>query len=462
MIDIEQYDGSLKISYFNERGEIAIERIMIPPDQMFEWEYLQPGEKPFPGVLSWDGKQVKKKRSRYLSKWRIEEFLLSLPPSATQNIFSSHRPKKWFLDIETFVGDEWPKPETAKTPVTAITFCSDNKVITLGVKPLTAVQIMNIKKRMKEHFKDHIQEEIEYNYLKFETEYDMLVSFFYKAILKMPLLTGWNFIGYDWTYLINRCKRLNIDPSPCSPSQKLIGDIQLPMHRLVVDYLDVYKKWDRVIDIKENNTLDYVAKAALGIQKVKYNGTIQEMYENDYETYIYYNAVDTILVELIDKKLNTMETFLSLGGITRVEANRAYSPIWMAEAAMTRENYRRGRVFPRTEKQSKKREAYEGAFVVDPITGLYEWVAAFDFASLYPSVMRQWNISPESYAGNVAPGEEYDKTKYLKCSSGALFRNDEDSVFRSILADYYAQRKVAKGAYMAIEDEIEQLKEYIK
>jgi DNA polymerase elongation subunit (family B) len=462
MVDIEQYDGSLKISYFNERGELAIERIDIPSDQMFEWEYVQPGEKSFPGVLSWDGKPVKKKRCRFLSKWRLEEFLMSCHPEVTKNVFSSYAPKKWFIDIETYVGDEWPKPETAKTPVTAITFCNENKIITLGVKPLTASQILNIKTRLKDHFKDHITEEIEYNYLKFETEYDMLVSFFYKAIQKMPLISGWNVIGYDWRYLINRCKRLNIDPSPCSPSHKLTGDFELPMHRLVVDYLDVYKKWDRVIDIKENNTLDYVAKAALGIQKVKYSGTLQELYENDFESYIFYNAVDTKLVDLIDKKLNTLQTFLTLGNITRVEANRAFSPIWMAEAAMTRENYRRNRVFPKTEKITKRREAYEGAFVVDPITGLYEWVASFDFASLYPSIMRQWNISPESYIKNLMPGEEFDAEKYIKTSSGALFSKADDSVFRTILADYYSQRKQSKKEYMTIEDEIEHLKEYIK
>jgi DNA polymerase elongation subunit (family B) len=461
MIDIEQYDGSLKISYFNEAGEVAIDKIDIPSDQMFEWEYVQPGEKAHPGVLSWDGKPVKKKRARYLSKWRIEEFLLGLDSSITDK-FTAHNPKKWFLDIETYVGDEWPKPETAKTPVTAITFCNGNKIVTLGVNPLTAKQILNIKKRIQEHFKDYFTKEIEYNYLKFETEYDMLVSFFYKAIQKMPLITGWNVIGYDWVYLINRCKRLNIDPSPCSPSHKLVGDQQLPLHRLVVDYLDIYKKWDRVIDVKENNTLDFVAKAALGIQKVKYSGTLKELYENDFESYIFYNAVDTKLVELIDEKLNTLSTFLTLGNITRVEANRAYSPIWMAEAAMTRENYNRGRVFPRTERITKKREAYEGAFVVDPKTGLYEWVASFDFASLYPSIMRQWNISPESYVKNVIPGEEYDAEKYTKTSSGALFRKDEDSVFRTILADYYGKRKVSKRAYMEIEEEIEQLKKYIK
>lgn len=461
MIDIEQYDGSLKISYFNERGEVEIDKIEIPADQMFEWEYVQPGDKVFPGVLSWDGKPVRKKRARYLSKWRIEEFLLSLPSDITDK-FTAHTPKKWFLDIETYVGDEWPKPETAKTPVTAITFCNGNKIITLGVNPLTSKQILNIKKRIQEHFKDYISEEIEYNYLKFETEYDMLVSFFYKAIQKMGLITGWNVIGYDWVYLINRCKRLNIDPSPCSPSHKLMGDQNLPMHKLVVDYLDIYKKWDRVIDVKENNTLDFVAKAALGIQKVKYSGTLQELYENDFESYIFYNAVDTKLVELIDNKLNTLATFLTLGNITRVEANRAYSPIWMAEAAMTRENYRRGRVFPRTDKITKKREAYEGAFVVDPKTGLYEWVASFDFASLYPSIMRQWNISPESYVKNVVAGEEYDTEKYTKTSSGALFKKDEDSVFRTILADYYGKRKTSKKSYMEIEEEIEQLKKYIK
>jgi DNA polymerase elongation subunit (family B) len=458
MIDIEQQDGSLKISYFNEQGEVEIDKIDIPSDQMFEWDYCVGNDKPFPGVLSWDDKPVKKRRARYLSKWRIEEFLNSLPAERTERIFSSHGPKKFFLDIEVEVGDEWPKPDTAKFPVTAITFCNGNRLVSMGTRPLTAQQIMKIKQRIT----DHLKEEIDFNYLYFKTEYDMLVSFFYKAIQKMPLLTGWNFIGYDWTYLINRCKRLNIDPSPASPSHRLVGDIQLPMHRLVVDYLDVYKKWDRVIDVKENNTLDFVAKAALGVPKVKYNGTLQELYENDFESYIFYNAVDTKLVEMIDRKLNTLQTFLTLGNITRVEANRAYSPIWMAEGAMAREFQRRGRVFPKTENSKKKREKYEGAFVVEPKTGLYEWVASFDFASLYPSIMRQWNISPESYLRNVSDPSEANLETEIVTSSGAVFRKDRDSVFRTILTEYYGKRKVAKKTYMEIEGEIEELKSFLK
>lgn len=458
MIDIEQKDSTLTISYFDENGDVALDKIVVPSEEMFEWEYCTGTDKPHPGVLSWDGKPVRKKRTKFLSKWRIEEFLLSLPSERTANIHSSNTPKKFFIDIEVFVADEWPKPELAKTPVTAITFCHEDKIISMGTKQLTAEQIFNIKRKIEEH----IKRKVDFNYLYFKTEYDMLVSFFHKAVQKMPLLTGWNFIGFDWTYLINRCKRLNIDIAPCSPTYKLNGDLTFPAHRLVVDYLDVYKKWDRVIDIKENNTLDYVAKAALGIPKIKYPGTLQDMYENDFETYIFYNAVDTKLVEMIDTKINTMQTFLTLGNITKVEANRAFSPIWMAEAAMARENWSRGRVFPKTEKMTKKREAYEGAFVVDPKTGLYEWVASFDFASLYPSIMRQWNISPESYLYNVGKDEEIDTAKYIKASSGAVFKKDQDSVFRTILADYYGKRKVAKKVYMEIEEDIEQLQRYIK
>jgi DNA polymerase elongation subunit (family B) len=458
MIDIEQKDSTLTISYFDKNGDVALDRIAVPAEEMFEWEYCTGNDKPYPGVLSWDGKPVKKKRTRFLSKWRIEEFLLSLPAQRTENIYSTNAPKKFFIDIEVFVGDEWPKPELAKTPVTAITFCHEDKIISMGIKPLSPEQIFNIKKKIEEH----IDRKVDFNYLYFKTEFDMLSSFFLKAVQKMPLLTGWNFVGFDWTYLINRCKRLNIDISPASPTYKLSGDLQMPAHRLVVDYLDVYKKWDRVIDVKENNTLDYVAKAALGVQKIKYPGTLQDMYENDFETYIFYNAVDTKLVEMIDKKINTMQTFLTLGNITKVEANRAFSPIWMAEAAMARENWVRGRVFPKTEKMTKRREAYEGAFVVEPKTGLYEWVASFDFASLYPSIMRQWNISPESYLYNVDKDEQVDTQKFIKTSSGALFKKDYDSVFKTILADYYGKRKIAKKAYMEIEEEIEQLQKYIK
>jgi len=455
MLDIEQLDGTLKVSYFNKEGDIDIDTFVIPPDQLYEWEYCKAGDKSHPNVMSWDNKPVKKKRAKYLSKWRVEEYFMSLPPRETERIFEFNMPKKFFIDIEVFVGDEWPRPENAKFPVTCISFCLDEKMYTLATIPLPPEAI----KRIQEKAEEHLKEKIEYTYIAFKTEYDMLYSFFNKAALKMSVLTGWNFIGYDWKYLVNRCKKLGIDPSAVSVSKKLVGDNELPLHRLVVDYLDLYKKWDRVIDIKENNTLDYVAKAALGIQKVKYSGTLQDLYANDYENYVFYNVVDTKLVQMIDRKLNTLLTFLKLGSITQVECNRAYSPIWMAESTMAREFYKRGKIFPRMDKQTKKRESYEGALVLDPKPGIYEWVTSFDFASLYPSIMRQWNMSPESYVTNTT--DEIDTNEFVKSSSGAVFTKKEDSVFRTILTDYYSQRKAAKKVMGSAEEDIEELKKYL-
>ena len=153
MIDIEQRDSVLTISYFDKNGETALDRIAIPAEEMFEWEYCQGSDRAHPSVLSWDEKPVKKRRTRFLSKWRIEEFLLSLPPERTNNIYSSNQPKKFFIDIEVYVADEWPKPELAKTPVTAITFCHEDKIISMGTKPLKAEQIFNIKRKIEEHIK---------------------------------------------------------------------------------------------------------------------------------------------------------------------------------------------------------------------------------------------------------------------------------------------------------------------
>lgn len=458
MIDIEQRDGVLQISYFDKEGDIAIKKFVIPHSELYEWEYCEPSVREAdPFIKSWDGRTVRKRRSKFLSKWRIEEYLFSLPVEETQEIYEYNVPKKFFVDIEVEVTDEWPKPETAKFPVTTIAFSRGERVFVMGTKPLSAKETAAISKQINEYLK----EDFEFQYLQFNSEYDMLFSFFHKALQKMPLVTGWNFVGFDWTYLINRCKRLGIDPSVASLSRKLTGKWELPMHRVVVDYLEVYKKWDRIIDVKENNTLDFVAKTALGIQKVKYPGTLQELYESDYDKYVFYNAVDALLVQMIDKKLQSMLTFLKLGTVAQVEAQRAFSPIWMAESAMARENCKRGKVFPKADTSKRRRESYEGAFVHEPKTGIYEWVTSLDFASLYPTVMRQWNISPESYVKNLLPGEEIDTTKFIKTASGAVFKSDEDSVFKSILIDYYTKRKTTKKVAQEIETEIAELQKYI-
>lgn len=459
IVDIEQKENRLSISYIGEEGNLRMMDLDVPHEDQYIWVEANPGQRADPSVRSWDGKTVKKKRSKFLNKFRIEEFLMSQPEYIQERLYALNKPKMFFCDIEVEVTEDgFPHPHLAKNAVTAIAFCNGTKVIVLGTKALPADKIKRIGEKINEHFKNFYP--VEFNYYVFKSEYDMLYSFMGKAIHKMPLITGWNFIGFDWPYLVNRCKRLGIDPAISSPSRKLLSRQELPQHRMVVDYLQIYKTWDRTVDVKENNSLDFVSKAVLGLNKIKYSGTLQDLYEQDFEQYIFYNAVDTLLVQFLHEKLQTMQTFLTLANITKVEAQKAFSPIWMAESAMIREFFKRGKIFPKVYQQDRKREGYEGAFVFKPIPGIYEWVGSFDFASLYPSIMRQWNISPENYVMNT--DKEIDRDKYIKTSTGAVFENSEDSVFRTILTDYYGQRKKAKNAMFQLEKEIDFLKRYIK
>lgn len=455
MINIEQLNQILKVSYFNENGEIDFVNLQIPDSEMYEWNYSNTSKKD-PIFKSWDGKPIVKNRTKYLSNTRIEEFLINQPKEIHDKIYAYNEPKKFFVDIEVKNDDEWPKPSIARHEITAISFAHKQLLCVFGTKPLSGEQIKTIENRINEYLATKNYQPIEFNYIYYKTEYDMLYTFFNKWIQKMPLITGWNFVQFDWAYLINRCRNLAIDPGSASPSNKLVGRDELPLHRVVCDYLEIYKKWDRVI-FKENNTLNYVAEQATGLKKIQYNGTLQDLYESDYMQYIYYNAIDSILVRLIDEKISTMSTFLKLGKITKCETVRVFSPISMTESVLTREYYKRGLVFPKQDKNKPSKSDYEGAFVFEPKKGLYEWVSSFDFASLYPSIMRQWNMSPESYIENIDKiPQQLDET-ISYASSGATFNISNDSAFRVILTDFYGQRKNAKKKMEAVELEIDEL-----
>jgi len=454
MINVEQDNNNLKISYFDDNRNISFFNIKLKDSDFFEWEY---DDKAKSGYFSWDGKPVKKVSKKILSQNRINEILSQFPDDHI--IFKNIKPKTFFCDIETYVDDEWPKPETAKTPVTLITFCSENSVYTLATKQLNNKQIDKIKNKVEEYFKD-FNLKIDYKYIYFENEADMLNSFFTNAIKKMPILTGWNFLGYDWPYLINRAQKFNIKIEACSPSQKLVGKNKLPLHRLVVDYLEIYKKWDRSVEIKENDTLDYVAKQVLNLSKLKYQGTLQEMYNNDYEKYVLYNVIDAKLVEFIDQKINTLVTFLTLSNITRVEHLHAFSPIRMTENTLCIEYIKKNLVIPRNNNNNSRGD-YEGAFVYEPTPGMYSWVGSFDFASLYPSIMRQWNISPDSFAGICEDENNYDKEKFIRAVNGALYKK-EDSGLKNVLTEKYKKRKNAKKIALEIEKEIEYLEKILE
>src|SRR5690606_16103746 len=130
---------------------------------------------------------------------------------------------------------------------------------------------------------------------------------------------------------------------------------------------------DHTVKLKESFSLDYTGERVVGIKKVKYNGSLQQLYENDFQKFIFYNAVDTTLVYYIDKELNTLLTYLMIANVAKVEANRAISPIWVTEAFMNREFWKKNRALFSDFSKKKEQEGYKGAYVKETEKGLYEW-----------------------------------------------------------------------------------------
>lgn len=475
ILDIEQKSHELAISYFNKEGNIDFFHLKIPNEERFNWEETRNGGED--RIQSWDNKTVKKVMVgdvRKLNKYRIAEILLKYQDQLGV-LQEFNMPRKYFMDIEVEVLDGFPDPDIAGNRITTIAIANSqtNTVNVLGITPLEEQACYDIERDINKHFAK-FHEKWTFRYFYFESEYDMMYTFFKKMMPQFACVSGWNFTDYDWKYIMNRVDRINrnlpadkkIMPEWSSPSGKILGKNRFPQHRLIVDYLEIYKKWDRVVKIKENNKLDYVAMQALGIEKIKYNGTIKDLFEKDYVKYVFYNAVDAVLVHYIDKKLNTMLTFLKLGHVTGVEAKKAYSPIWMMESMAGKEFLNDDKVFIyKGGNDDIEQKPFEGAYVKEPVRGLHQWVVCYDFASLYPNTMMQFNISMETFIGNnIEPKAGEIKVGVHQGEGGLswrVFNNEKPSVLKRVLTGMYAKRRETKQKYLTINKEIDALEKHL-
>ena len=286
------------------------------------------------------------------------------------------------------------------------------------------------------------------SYYKFDNEYDMVYNFIHKFMPKFPMMSGWNFINYDWKYIVNRCKRLQIDISEMSVTGKVDRVDGRPLHMGILDYMQLYDKYDKSVKVRESNALDFVSGQIVGLKNIKYNGGLHELYENDYRKYVYYNIVDSILVYYIDQKIKSMDVLLTLANITKMPLYKAASPVAMTEALMARKLMDQNKRIGTERKEDVLKEGkYAGAFVKEPISGFYSGVSAFDFASLYPSIMRQFNISPDSYIEQIPKEQVAERRKdknVIVCENGVVYKN-EPSVLKQIQSDLYSQRNEYKA-----------------
>jgi DNA polymerase elongation subunit (family B) len=343
----------------------------------------------------------------------------------------------------------------------------EQKVIVMGLEPLSDKQISSISNRINKHF-EKFDANWEFIYKKFNSEYDMVFTFM-KMVSKLPMLSGWYCIDFDWQYLVNRCRRLQIDPSISSPTGKLTDKNKLPYHVGIIDYKDLYMNWDRSVGVKENGKLETAAKQVLGMGKIQYDMELQELYEKDPETYVFYNAVDSCLVYYIDKKLKTMNVVLTLSNICKMSVYKAGSPVAITESILARNLLKENKLMARDFNQgdeNKKIGKYTGAFVKAPIVGKHRGVACFDYASLYPSIMRQFNISPDSFIEKISDNikdahREQTKGQQIVTSFGGVYSH-EPSILKKVLTDLYSERKKYKKESWIYKMQADAIKQKLK
>ena len=444
LLDIEQTEKELIVSYYDREGKVAFKR--YPVKEFQNWVITEDNDKyKDQRFKNWDGRSIKKNRARSFNKFSLLYFMDSLPEEDRKEIYEFNMPRTYYVDIETEIVDGFPKPEEAKSRILTFSIITpERKAIVLGLEDLSAADIKKIEDDTNAHFKD-LDQDWTFTYYKFKDEYNMLYTFLHKFLPKFPMMTGWNFINYDWQYIVNRCKRLQIDLTEVAITGALDKSDSRPLHMGILDYMQLYDKYDRSVAVKESSSLDFVSGQVLDVSKIKYTGSLQDLYRDNFTKFVYYNVVDSVLVYYIDRKLRSMEVLLTLATITKMPLYKAASPVAVTESLIARKlvdsNMKIAVEFDKED--SKKETKYEGAFVKEPIVGYYSGVSAFDFASLYPSIMRQFNISPDSYV-EIIPEREIEARRkddnIIVCENGVVYKK-EDSMLKLILSDLYSQRK---------------------
>lgn len=432
---------NFSISYVTERGGKATLNFNV---DRFKSYHSKIGGR----YTNWDGSACDIKWVDKPTDFDLKTYLLELPEATKALLNGKTAPKLYTFDIETEISDEFPEPSEAKFPITTISIASpDCNVIVLGTKQLEE----GGDEKLQKYFDDYLDKSDFFKslniqtpyikYIKFDSERNMLEYFLKHIVAKVPVLAGWNSILFDWQYIQNRIKNYYPELSLSSSSYDgtmsmkyyvdLRGDqirLKMPNHTLILDMMDVIGNFDMVVmPIKESLSLDYISSESIKMHKIKYNGSLQDLYERDYSRYVFYNAIDSILVELLDKKFKTLQNIYTQSLYCNEKIDKCFSKIALTNALFFNYFYEHGIKVVPTDNYSNDRGILIGAYVRTPTPGKHNFVCCNDFASLYPSSIISCNMSIENFVGIFIDEERLrpfrnDPVNYV-IVGGAVYKN---------------------------------------
>lgn len=382
------------------------------------------------------------------------------------------------LDIEVGSENGFPDPYEANEPVTAI-----------------ALKFVN--GHMFVWGCGDYEVEGQERYMKCKDEYHLLKFFLKFWHDKCPdVLTGWNTKFFDIPYLVNRMRKIlgedeakKLSPwGLISERETYIMNRRLKVYELVgigdFDYIELYKWYAPGGKSQESYRLDNIANVEIGEKKLDYSeySSLHQLYKLDYQKFIEYNIKDVELILKLDDKLKLLELGLTLAYDTKTNYDDVFAQTRMWDALTYNHLMTRNIVVPPRIIKDKD-SAFEGAYVKDPQIGMHKWVASFDLNSLYPHLMMQYNISPETLIEpeNYTPemreiissGVSVDKllSKSVNLSNmsdvtitpnGQFFRTDIQGFLPKMMEDMYEDRKKFKKMMLKAKQEYENEKDESK
>lgn len=363
------------------------------------------------------------------------------------------------IDIEVAADQGFPDIQTADKEITAITLKKDDIYIVLGCG-----EFKTDNEKVK--------------YIRCADESELLLKFldvWRSKSVSPDLITGWNVEMFDIPYIVNRISRVlgthmakKLSPWELLEERKIEiagKDYQayVPVGISTLDYLQLYRKFS--FTMQESYRLDHICNIELGERKMDYSeyDSLFDLYKKDYQKFIEYNIRDVDLVDRLDDKLKFIEQVFAIAYDGRVNYQDAFTSVRMWDIIIHNYLLSQKIVVPQNKKGEKERQII-GAYVKDPQVGMHKWVVSFDLNSLYPHLIMQYNISPETYKGQISTlgGDEgVDKilngylnepsirnqlmVQNLTCAaSGCMFDKDFQGFLPKLMQMMYDDRVIYK------------------
>lgn len=400
--------------------------------------------------------------TNYIAQFIAEEF-----PGEIK--FDRNKIRVHNLDIEVASDEGFPEPEEAKHPIISIAI-KDSILDTYFVWGLgdynTSESIMKTSPVRYTKCVDESQ------LLKF------FIQFWFEEHTCPDAVTGWNIRGFDIPYIVNRIRRVLGDDevkklSPWGMVEERMVTMQKRMVQLYdiigvaqIDYMDIFKKFGYSFGPQESYRLDHIAWVVLGERKLEYDGTLHTLYKTDHQKFIDYNIKDVDLVDRMEDKIAMITLTMTMAYKAGVNYSDTMGTVGIWDSLIHRYLLAQNIIVPPN--KNKFKGDYDGGYVKDPHCGVHDWVASFDVNSLYPNIIVQWNMSPETILkGKVEPNMTVDKllngyiaenaiaSNMTMAATGQFFDKSRHGFMPKIIEEMYTERTVIKKKMIESKKELE-------